>query len=302
MATLAPIILMAYKRPHLVQRTLESLAANPEAANSELYVFADGPKADANEADREQIDATRQVIRSRNWCGKVHITERVNNMGLANSVISAVTEVLEKHGRAIIVEDDLLLSPFFLRYMNEALELYKDEPQVASIHGYVYPVKETLPPTFFIRGADCWGWATWDRAWKQFEPDGRKLYDALRLKGEGRAFNFDNNYDYMKMLRKQVEGKNDSWAIRWNASAFLKNMVTLYPGKSLVQNIGTDATGTHMTEDDAVHFTVQLADEPVLLHPIPVAPSELATTAFIEYFRSIKTSLFRKVINAVKRK
>ncbi|HVI48790.1 MAG TPA: glycosyltransferase [Chitinophaga sp.] len=302
MATLAPIVLIAYKRPDLTEKALESLAANPEAAESELYVFADGPKAGSTEADQQHIDATRRVIRSRNWCGKVHITERVQNYGLAKSVITAVAEVVAKHGRVIVVEDDLVLSPFFLQYMNKALDMYEDEPQVACIHGYVYPIQEKLPPTFFIRGADCWGWATWERAWKQFEPDGQKLYDAIRLKGEARTFNFDNTYDYMKMLRKQISGQNDSWAIRWHASAFLKNMVTLYPGRSLVQNIGTDSSGTHMDASDAQHFDVLLSDKMIALKKLPPTPDEAATNAFIEYFRSIKPGFFKKVINMVKRK
>ncbi|MCW3464706.1 glycosyltransferase [Chitinophaga nivalis] len=302
MGTLAPIILMAYKRPEMTKRALESLAANPEAAESELYVFADGPKESSTDADLAAIAATRSIIRSRDWCGTVHITEKVQNEGLAVSVIAAVTAVLAKHGRAIILEDDLVLSPYFLQYMNGALELYKDEEQVASIHGYVYPLPEQLPPTFFIRGADCWGWATWDRAWKQFEPDGKKLYDTLRLKGEGRAFNFDNNYDYMKMLRKQISGENDSWAIRWYAATFLKNMVTLYPAKSLVQNIGADGSGTHMNAGDAADFDVTLAAAPVLLKKIPVAPSEVATAAFVSYFGSIKSSLFGKIIKAIRKK
>lgn len=302
MATPAPIVLIAYKRPDLTQQVLESLALNPEAAASELYVFADGPKENASAADQEQIAATRRVIRSKDWCGTVHIAERVQNYGLAKSVITAVTEVVEKHGRVIVIEDDLVLSPYFLQYMNEALDLYEEDPQVASIHGYVYPLQASLPETFFIRGADCWGWATWSRAWKQFEPDGQKLYDGLRLKGEGRAFDFNNTYGFMKMLRKQISGKNDSWAIRWNASAFLKNMVTLYPSRSLVQNIGTDASGTHMDEADAPHFQVNLATSPVRLKKIPIIASEQATAAFEEYFRSIKPGIMQKIVKTLKRK
>ncbi|MFB6454365.1 sugar transferase [Chitinophaga sp. Hz27] len=298
----APIVFFAYKRPDHAQRVLESLAANKEAADSELYVFADGPKANASPEDLANIAATREVIRSRKWCGTVHITEKVQNEGLANSVISGVSQVIARHGKVIVVEDDLVLSPYFLQYMNAGLEMYEDDAQVASIHGYVYPVQEQLPPTFFIRGADCWGWATWERAWKQFEPDGKKLYDALRLKGEGKEFNFNNSYDYMKMLRKQINGQNDSWAIRWNASAFLKNMLTLYPSRSMVENIGMDASGTHMDANDAVSFKVQLADKPVLLEKIPVEASPKGTSAFEAYFNSIKLSLFQKVMNRLKKK
>ncbi|WP_212005352.1 sugar transferase [Chitinophaga sp. HK235] len=302
MSTLAPIIFFAYKRPDHARKVLESLAQNPEAAQSELYVFADGPKANASEDALLQIAATREVIRSRNWCGKVHIAERVQNYGLAQSVITGVTEVIAKHGKAIVVEDDLVLSPYFLQYMNQALDMYEEEPQVASIHGYVYPLLETVPETFFIRGADCWGWGTWARAWKQFEPDGQKLYDALRLKGEGSTFDFNNTYNYMKMLRKQINGQNDSWAIRWYASAFLKNMLTLYPSRSLVQNIGTDDSGTHMDQADTPSFEVALSPTPIRLQKLPITASVQGTAAFETYFRSIKPGIFQRIKKILKRK
>ncbi|NLR67168.1 glycosyltransferase family 2 protein [Chitinophaga varians] len=302
MSTLAPIIFFAFKRPEITRKALESLALNPEAAESELYVFADGPKEGATAETLQQIAATREVIRSRKWCGTVHIAERVQNYGLAKSVITGVTEVIEKHGKAIIVEDDLVLSPYFLRYMNEGLDLYEDDPQVASIHGYLYPLLEKMPETFFIRGADCWGWATWARAWKQFEPDGQKLYDAIRLKGEGRTFNFNNTYDYMKMLRKQISGQNDSWAIRWNASAFLKNMLTLYPSRSLVQNIGGDESATHMDEADTEKYEVVMSPTPIQLQKLPLEASVQGTAAFEDYFRSTKLGLVQKIKRFIKKR
>lgn len=301
MSRWAPIVFLAYKRADITQRALESLAANSLAAASELYVFADGPKPGADAEDEQRIAATRAVIRSRDWCGKVHITERVQNYGLAKSVITAVSEVVAKHGRVIVMEDDLVLSPYFLQYMNDALDLYEEEQQVASIHGYLYPVKEKLPATFFIRGADCWGWATWERAWKQFEPDGKKLYDALRLKGLEKAFNFDGTFDYMKMLRKQINGQNDSWAIRWNASAFLKNMYTLYPGQSLVQNIGAGGDATHMLEGDAEKYEVVVNTQPVVLKKVPVEQSVAGVQAFENYFRSIKPSFMERIKGLLKR-
>lgn len=300
MSTLAPIIFFAFKRPEITRKALESLALNPEAAESELYVFADGPKEGATAETLQQIAATREVIRSRKWCGTVHIAERVQNYGLAKSVITGVTEVIEKHGKAIVVEDDLVLSPYFLRYMNEGLDLYENDPQVASIHGYLYPLLEKMPETFFIRGADCWGWATWARAWKQFEPDGQKLYDAIRLKGESRAFDFNNTYNYMKMLRKQISGQNDSWAIRWNASAFLKNMLTLYPSRSLVQNIGGDESATHMDEADTVKYEVALSPTPIHLQKLPLEASVQGTAAFEDYFRSTRLGFIQKIKRFIK--
>ena len=140
--------------------------------------------------------------------------------------------------------------------MNEALDIYEDESQVISIHGYIYPING-LPETFFIKGADCWGWATWKRGWDIFEADGQKLLNELKKRKLQKEANFNNSYGYVEMLESQILGKNNSWAIRWYASAFLKDMLTLYPGKSYVQNIGHDSQGTHCKHETNV-FNVDL--------------------------------------------
>lgn len=139
----------------------------------------------------------------------------------------------------------MITSPYFLQYMNDALSLYKDIEEVISIHGYSYPVKRTLPDTFFLRGADCWGWATWKRGWKLFNLDSSDLYQQLQVNQQCYTFDFEGTHSYCKMLKNNIQGKNDSWAIRWYASAFLRNKLTLYPGRSLIHNIGNDGSGSH---------------------------------------------------------
>jgi hypothetical protein len=129
--------------------------------------------------------------------------------------------------------------------MNRALSLYENDERVISIHGYVYPVKEALPENFFLRGADCWGWATWKRGWDLFESRGEYLLEKIKKEKLEYSFNFDGSYNYLDLLKMQIRGKNDSWAIRWHASAFLHNKFTLYPGKSLVANIGFDGSGAN---------------------------------------------------------
>src|SRR5260370_30670471 len=122
-------------------------------------------------------------------------------------------EVLSQHERVIVLEDDIVVSPFFLSYMNGALSLYEDEPRVASIHAYVYPIKEPLPETFFLRGADCWGWATWRRGWELFNSDGRYLLSELRRRGLTQQFDLHGAYRSRKMLKPQIAGANDSLAV-----------------------------------------------------------------------------------------
>ncbi|KKO18103.1 MAG: glycosyltransferase [Candidatus Brocadia sp.] len=239
---LAPISLFVYNRLWHTQQTIEALKKNYLASESELIIFSDGPKS---EADRENVLMVRNYAKTISGFKNVTIIERELNFGLAQSIIKGVTEVVGKYGRIIVLEDDMVTSTFFLKFMNESLEFYRDKEKVISIHGYIYPVKIELPETFFLRGADCWGWATWKRGWDLFEADGRKLLDEIKRSGLQKKFDIKGAYPYSEMLKDQINGKNDSWAIRWYASAFVKDRLTLYPGRSLIRNIGTDGSGTH---------------------------------------------------------
>ena len=215
----APILLFAYNRPQHVRQLVASLLANAEAAQSPLYVYADGAKG---ESDKAAVEEVRKFVQSIGGFSSVHITERQENWGLARSVIDGVTSVVKQHGRVIVLEDDLVVAPYFLRFMNEALEMYKDEPRVGHIQACDYTQDPTLPDTFLIKWTGSWGWATWQRAWEFFNPDGAVLLQALEARKLTKTFDFNGKYGYTRMLRRQVEGQNNSWAIRWNASLFLK--------------------------------------------------------------------------------
>jgi hypothetical protein len=182
--------------------------------------------------------------------------------------------------------------------MNSALSIYADSEDIICIHGYVYPCRDRLPETFFIRGADCWGWATWRRGWKSFNSDGKYLLDQIKGHKLEHKFNFDGAYDFIGMLGDQIAGKNDSWAIRWNASAFLANKLTLYPGRSLVDNIGNDGSGTHNGSTNM--FDVSLALKPILIKDIPLLESKIGYRAFSRYFKSHNNFLL-EFINRAKR-
>ena len=276
---LAPIVLFAYARPAHTRRTVESLLENPLAARSDLVVYSDGPRTpDA----RDAVEAVREYLATLRGFHSVTLRPRKENRGLARSVITGVTEVLDAHDRAVVLEDDLVLSPHFLAYMNEALDRFADDERVASVHGYVYPVGRPLPEAFFLRGADCWGWATWRRAWRLFDPDGRHLLDELQRRDLVRSFDFDGARPYSRMLEDQVQGRKDSWAIRWHASAFLAGKLTLYPGRTLVQNIGTDGTGTH--GEDTSALSSALSETPIDLSHLAVEPSPEGWQAFKAFF------------------
>ena len=293
--SLAPIALFAYQRPEHLRRTLESLAANDLAAASTLFVFSDGARSGA---DRSRVEAVRGYLSTLTGFKEVVIIERERNLGLAASIIEGVTRVVGQFGRVIVLEDDMVTSPYFLRYMNEALEMYQNEERVISIHGYLYPVKARLPETFFLKGADCWGWGTWSRAWKLFNPDGSALLGILKQRGLEHEFDCCGCFPYTQMLKDQISGKINSWAIRWHASAFVLDKLTLYPGRSLICNIGCDFSGTHCLASD--DYRADIASEPVLHENIPVVEHLAARSALALFLKSIRPTFAGRVWQIVK--
>ncbi len=279
-ARYAPVVVFAFNRPAQLERTLTALAANTLAAATSVHVFVDGPR---RREDVPKVVACVKAAEGRWPFATMKTTVRENNLGLANSIIRGVSTTLATHERIIVVEDDLVTSPYFLQYMNDGLETYADEKQVAEIHGWCFPHAVANPPeTFFLRGADCWGWGTWRRAWRCFEPDSIKLLAQLKVTGQENAFNLDGTYPYTQMLKDQAAGKVNSWAIRWHAAAFLHGMHTLYPSRSLVENIGMDGSGTHCGATNL--FTTQLADTPVAVTRLPVQENQQMREAFKKFY------------------
>jgi len=287
----APIVLFAYNRPLHIRKTVEALQTNPLAKDSELIVISDGPKYD--EQSIAKVRQVREYIKTITGFKKLTIIEKVVNAGLAESIRAGVTEIVNKYGKIIVFEDDLLSSPFVLKFLNDALDRYEKDDSVISITGYIYPLKGSLPDTFFIKGADCLAWATWQRGWALFEKDGAKLLTEIRSKKLEKDFDVQYSYPYTKMLEDQVAGKVSSWAIRWYASAFLRNKLTLYPGRSLVQHIGGDGSGTNCGVSQ--FYDTELSDKPIVFKHIPIEESKLVVKQIEKYFLSQRPSFFRRV-------
>ncbi len=307
--TLAPIILFVYNRAELTRLTVEALLRNEEAAETLLYVFADGAKPNASVEQLEKIEKVRRYIHTIKGFKEVIIEEAPQNKGLANSVISGVTKVLEKHGKAIIVEDDLLTSKNFLHYMNTSLDMYENDDQVICIHGYSIiknpPIKEK---TYFQVGADCWGWATWKRGWDLFNADSQALMDMISSDKKLRnTFTYNHTYPYMKMLRKQIKGKVDSWAIRWYASAVVNNKLCLYPAKSLVKNVGYGEDATHCSNTESYEATIGIDETTRDFPKIATVESEVMRQEWEKLFREMsreeekRHSLWTRIRNSVRR-
>lgn len=242
--TLAPIIVFAYDRPEHLSKTLSALAKNYLANESELFLFCDGAKESATPEQIERIEQNRKVAYTASGFKSVTVIERLTNIGLKTNIVGAVTEIVNKYGRVITLEDDIVTSPGFLRFMNDALEMYKDDEQVMHISGYMWPHRWPLPETFFYPVPyPGGGWATWKRAWRNYDDDIAKLYSYWENRWD--EFNkFGGDY-LQKQLVANYEGTLNTWFIKWHAVLLLRGGLTLYPGKSLTNNIGFDLTATN---------------------------------------------------------
>lgn len=291
MKSLAPIILFVYNRLDHTRQTVEALKNNILASQSELIIFSDAaPTAEVEVRVREVRTFVRQVSGFK----KVSVVERERNFGLAANIINGVTQLVNIHGKVIVVEDDIVTSPFFLSYMNDALEFYKDAPRVMHVSGYMYPINtEGLEDVFFLRSTSCWGWGTWSRAWKNFEKKPVSLLSKFNRKMI-REFNLDGAYNYWKQLELNLEGKIDTWAIFWYASVFLNDGLSLHPKCSFVTNIGHEGSGVH--RDDTDVFKTFLADSYVIKYDhLRIELDQKANAELKNFYQSIRRSLFVRV-------
>lgn len=244
---LAPILIFTYSRPEHTKNTIEALANNIYAKDSEVWIFSDNAK---NEKNIENVKKVREYINTvpaKKYFKNVNIIEAKNNKGLANSIISGVTEIINKYGKVIVLEDDLITTEFFIKYMNECLEFYETNNKIWSISGYNLPIN--IPITYnhdiYMSYRGCsWGWATWKNRWETIDWD---VSDYNKFKHDfsmRRKFNRGGN-DMALMLDAQMNNKIDSWAIRWCYAQYKQDKYTVYPVISLIQNKGLDGSGTH---------------------------------------------------------
>lgn len=231
---LAPIVLFCYNRPDALLRTLEALSACRLAAETDLYLFVDGP---AREEEREKVSAVRKIAEAAEGFRSVSVQASEGNRGLGPSIIAGVSAVLDRHPSVIVMEDDLRVMPDFLQYMNEGLRRYRAEKSVFSVCGYSNRVKAPSGYAFdayFCPRSSSWGWGTWQDRWASI--DWQPTRESLRK--NACRFNRWGGSDCSKMLRDWMDGKNKSWAIRFCYSQFLQDKVSVFPLKSLVDPSG----------------------------------------------------------------
>ena len=295
----APIVVFVFNRPGHTRRTIESLAANDLASDSHLFVYSDGPRGPEEQA---RVAAVRDYVGKIDGFRQVTVKERPRNYGLADSISGGVTEIVQRYGRVIVLEDDMVLSPFFLRYMNDALAFYENNEQVMHIAGYMLPIDPTgLPETFFMRQSSCWGWATWARAW-QFFSRGDDAFDSFSEEDIQR-FNLDGYNDYWVQAEANLEGRLKTWAVYWYACVFKQRGLCLHPRTSLVDNIGHDGSGSNCGREG--QYGTNLLQEKVATFSTDFCENALAMQRFQQTLAGAppdnsQTPLLRRVIQFVR--
>jgi hypothetical protein len=241
---LAPIAIFAFNRPAYLSRLLESLEQNRQMiSTSKIFIFIDGAK---NPSDNALVERVTSIAKKFGEEYEVEIFKNKSNLGLSHSIISGINEVFKQHSRVIVLEDDLIVNPSFLEFCNSALDYYEDNDKVGSIQGFSEDiVLKSGDLTYFQRGADCWGWATWKSRWDLVDWNSDNLIRKIETANLAKLLDYNGSFPYSKMLIRQNRGEVDSWAIRWHVSLFAKGLLSLYPTKTLVENTGRDGSGTH---------------------------------------------------------
>lgn len=259
---LAPIILFVYNRPWHTQQTVEALQNCDLAEVSDLYIFADGPKEDASDETQHKIAEVRQYIHTIDGFKSIHIQESPTNKGLANSIITGISKVIEKHGKVIVIEDDIIVHPFFLRFMNEALDFYQQDKRMYSIGGFNYGFN--IPSrynkdVYIVHRSESHGWGTWLDRWKDVDWNITDANNFFSNEREIKKFN-RGGMDMCGMLRRQLNGQIDSWAIRWDYHLYKHNAYCLRPIKTFAKNIGFDGSGVHCGSEPDENYHAELYD------------------------------------------
>ncbi len=258
------LAVFAYNRPEHTERLLRSLDRCDRLGECDLHIHCDGPRT---ESARERVERVRAIARE--WASRRGgaVWERDENLGVARSIVSGVSELVRSHGRVIVVEDDLVVAPGFIAYMLDGLDRYEAEARVFQLSGYMFPVHHPIAGAcYLLPYISSWGWATWARAWESFEWEPAMTGEILADPAVRRRFDLEGSYPFSDILRARVSGANDSWAILWMASVFARSGLVLHPARSLVWNGGYDADGTHCTDPDALH---QVARDEVESAPAP---------------------------------
>lgn len=301
----APIALFLYNRPYHTKQTLAALKRNKLADESHLYIFCDGPKENASDETHTSIQEVRNIATQESWCKQVDVILSDKNKGLAESIKEGVTQVVQKHHKVIVMEDDLITSPAFLTYMNSALAYYEERKSVFSISGYTMPSKMMQIPADYeydvyvgLRN-DSWGWATWEDRWKQVDWNVSNYPTILKDSAMQEAFNRGGD-DVFEMLQMQQSGKLNIWSIQFTVAHFVNHAVSIIPVVSYVDNIGLDGSGENCGESLALRHQSLCTKEDIRFLNVLYEDKRIINAFYSANCRQ-KRPLWQKAINRIAR-
>ena len=236
---IAPVVFFAYNRPDHLLLTLNKALDSNQNPSRDFYIFIDGAR---NSSDAAKVE---EVVRTATKFTNLKIVRRNKNFGTSKNIVSGITQILNIYKKIIVLEDDILIHESFFDFMDTNLARFEFNNKIGSVQGYSPDLNLSSVNHYFMYGADCWGWGTWKRAWDLFEPSGYKLLKSLQKSGRRKEFDLQNSYPFTSMLQGEALNYVDSWAIKWHASLFLRNKLSLYPNPTIVKNIGFDGSGVN---------------------------------------------------------
>lgn len=296
--TLAPIILFVYNRPDHTCQTIEALLANPLAKDSELFIYSDAPK---NQEAQEKVAEVRTYIHTIKGFKNITIVEREKSFGLADNIIDGITKVINQYGKIIVLEDDIVVSPVFLDYMNKALEHYQNKQRVWSISAWNYPLNPNLikEDTFFWRIPHCWGWATWNSRWQYYRRDIQWVENNFNQE-DIYQINLEGFTDFWDQYLGNKNGTIKTWAIFWYLIAYKHKALTLMPKQSLITQIGFDSQGTHC-KTDSPYANQKLSHALPNSYPREIKERRETVLIIQSFLQKMQLSIFARIINKISR-
>lgn len=297
---LAPIVIVAFNRVEHFKETLSRLSANPEATQSALYICVDGWRNEEDRRKQDEICAFAQTFRK--CFSGIELVRRERNLGLASNIVTSISEVLNEHEKIIVLEDDIVVSSVFLRFMNDALDYFRDEPEVWHIAAHtIVNDPSRVNDVFLWRYMNCWGWATWKDRWSHFEKDPAALI-ADFSQDQIADFDIDATGSSWAQVVANYEGSINTWAVFWYATIFKNKGLCLNPWYSYAKNIGLDGTGVNCGADEVMQGAQRLNYQGYFTPPVEIKEDAIAASIMIEHYkkksRSLK-SITRRVLRDI---
>lgn len=296
-----PVAIFSYNRKDYLEKTIQSLQHNKLAKKTKVYFFSDAPKDDCDIASVKKV---RDYIDAVDGFYEIEHIKRKINIGMAENISSGINHVLDKHKAIIVLEDDIITAPYFLDFMNDALNLYFNDKKVCQISGYSYleylEQEYNLDDTYFIKGSDCLAWGTWKRVWDSYRADSKNLLIEIKNKKLKKTINRNGSYDYFKMLKNNTYGFTKSWAVNFLAQNIIQDRFTLFPLKSLALHIGVDKRATNYSFDGPDALNVRLHCKKIALKKIDVEEKTNTSLAYNKFLRKLRGSLFQRILSRLK--